>query len=471
MVFSSLTFVCVFLPLLILIYYLVKGRNNKNIILLTFSLFFYAWGEPVYVLLMIISIIANYYFALIINKHNEGGNLKKARMYLIISIVFSLSLLIYFKYAVFFIQSITALLNIEYEAGNLPLPIGISFYTFQILSYVIDVYRKKVAVNKNIILLATYLSMFAQLIAGPIVRYISISDELALREETLAGFYEGLKRFISGFAKKIIIANNMAIFADAVFNNDPSKSGTLIVWTGAIAYSFQIYYDFSGYSDMAIGLGKMFGFNFPENFNYPYIAKSITDFWRRWHISLSTWFRDYLYIPLGGNRVKVKKLARNLLIVWVITGLWHGASWNYVLWGLYYALLLIFEKFLLLKLFDKIPALLRHIYTISIFVIGWVIFRVESLNNMFVFLRQMFIYNKSNINEFLFVNDNVMPVMPYFVLAVIFAAPLINKVTYKAAEKSSIAAYASDFSLIIIFLVSIIFLVGSTFNPFIYFRF
>ena len=329
MVFSSLTFLLLFLPITLFFYFIIpKTKTNlRNIVLLIVSLIFYAWGEPIYILLMMFSIIINYFLGLILDKSN------KRKLWLIISIFFNIGLLFFFKYTDFFLSNLNNLFNIEIPLLNLTLPIGISFYTFQILSYVIDVYRKEVQVQKNILKLATYITLFPQLIAGPIVRYITICDELNKRDESIKNFASGLRRFILGLGKKVIIANNVAILADAVFNNSPNGVGSLIIWLGAIAYTIQIYFDFSGYSDMAIGLGKMFGFNFLENFNYPYIAKSITDFWRRWHISLSSFFRDYLYIPLGGNRCSKIKWFRNIFIVWFLTGLWHGASWNYIVWG------------------------------------------------------------------------------------------------------------------------------------------
>ena len=472
MVFSSFTFLFLFLPTILFFYYIIPKEKiaYKNLILLIFSLIFYAWGEPIYIVLMLISIISNYILALLINKYKN--NKIKAKIFLILSILISIGLLGFFKYADFLIVNLNYLLGLNLSLLNIPLPIGISFYTFQIMSYTIDVYRNKVAVQKNFLALATYVALFPQLIAGPIVRYITIEDELKHRKVTVSMFADGIRRFIIGLAKKVVIANNVALFADAVFNNNPSQFGTLAVWMAAIAYTFQVYFDFSGYSDMAIGLGKMFGFNFLENFNYPYIARSMGEFWRRWHISLGTWFRDYVYIPLGGSRVSLFRWIINMFIVWSITGLWHGASWNFVLWGLYAAVFMVMEKLFLNKLLEKIPRLLQHLYAIFLIIIGRVLFRVDNVTNLFKYLSRMFTYKETNILSFFTVNDNLMHLFPYFILAAIGCTPLIKNLLNKMDNsKKHFFKYLYDFYLIAILIISIMHLVNSSFNPFIYFRF
>ena len=374
MLFSSLTFLFGFLPILLLGYYVVPSRKFKNCILLVFSLLFYAWGEPKYILLMLVTILISYIMGLLINKYDSKPKVKKLLLTILI-----LAGLIFFKYTNFILENITRVTKADITFMDIILPIGISFYSFQILSYVIDLYNKKVEVQRNIFSLALYVSLFPQLIAGPIVRYETVEDELKNRKENLPDILSGFKRFIVGLSKKIIIANNMGLIADSIFVLNNSNIGTLIMWLGVLAYTLQIYFDFSGYSDMAIGLGKMFGFHFLENFNYPYIAKSITDFWRRWHISLSSWFRDYIYIPLGGNRVSKLKWIRNICVVWLLTGLWHGASWNFVLWGAYFAIILLIEKIFLLKFIEKSPKIIQWLYAIFLIMLGWVIFRCESM--------------------------------------------------------------------------------------------
>ena len=350
MVFSSLSFIFFFLPIFLLIYFISK-KELQNIVILLGSLFFYAWGEPKYVIVMIFSIIFNYLCGLLINRYR-----KHDKLFLILAIIGNLLLLFVFKYLDFTIININRLFSSNINSLNLLLPIGISFYTFQAMSYVIDVYKKKVKVQKNIITMGTYVALFPQLIAGPIVRYKDIEKQLSNRTINLNKVSDGIRRFIIGLGKKVIIANNVAVIVDTIFDGNIQNTGALVLIIGTIAYALQIYFDFSGYSDMAIGLGKILGFDFLENFNYPYISKSITEFWRRWHISLSSWFRDYVYIPLGGNRVSKIKWIRNIFIVWFLTGLWHGASWNFILWGLYFAVILLLEKLVLSKYLDKLPS-------------------------------------------------------------------------------------------------------------------
>lgn len=376
MLFSSMIFLWLFLPLVFCSYYLIDKRF-KNILLLISSIIFYAWGGVSYSLIMLSSIIINYIFALLIDKAIEDNNLKNKKIYLALCIIINLSILGYFKYTNFIISIINSLSqNKIIELTNIILPIGISFYTFQALSYVIDVYRGHNKAQKNIFNLALYISFFPQLIAGPIVKYHDIENQILNRNESLENIFYGIKRFIYGLSKKVILANMFALSCDEILKQPADELGTALVWCASVLYTLQIYYDFSGYSDMAIGLGKMFGFNFLENFNYPYISKSIKEFWRRWHISLSTWFKEYLYIPLGGNRKRKLFTYINLLIVFFATGLWHGASYNFILWGLFHGFFLVIERIFLGKLLEKNKLkFINHIYVIFVFVIGWVLFR------------------------------------------------------------------------------------------------
>lgn len=468
MLFSSLTFLFGFLPILLLGYYVVPSRKFKNCILLVFSLLFYAWGEPKYILLMLVTILISYIMGLLINKYDSKPKVKK--LLLTMSIILILAGLIFFKYTNFILENITRVTKADITFMDIILPIGISFYSFQILSYVIDLYNKKVEVQRNIFSLALYVSLFPQLIAGPIVRYETVEDELKNRKENLPDILSGFKRFIVGLSKKIIIANNMGLIADSIFVLNNSNIGTLIMWLGVIAYTLQIYFDFSGYSDMAIGLGKMFGFHFLENFNYPYIAKSITDFWRRWHISLSSWFRDYIYIPLGGNRVSKLKWVRNICVVWLLTGLWHGASWNFVLWGAYFAIILLIEKIFLLKFLEKSPKIIQWLYSIFLIMLGWVIFRCESVELMKNVLSKMFMYQKSDLLKFITENINLLFSMLFILPAIVVSFPIVPKL--KEKFNKSIIMYAGyNLLILILFSINIVFLTSSSYNPFIYFRF
>ncbi|MEG2847933.1 MAG: MBOAT family O-acyltransferase [Bacilli bacterium] len=460
MLFSSLTFLFLFLPTIILLYFICKKNNIKNIILLIFSLIFYSWGEPVYIFLMLFTIFISYFFGLLINKYIK--NKKKQRIFLILSLITILCILGFYKYGNFIIENINLLFNLDINKMKLLLPIGISFYS-------IDLYRNKINVQKNILNLALYVSFFPQLIAGPIVRYETIEKELSDRHVTIKDIIYGSKRFIIGLSKKIIIANQMAIIADAIFNySSPSELGTLAIWIGALAYTFQIYFDFSGYSDMAIGLGRIFGFHFPENFNYPYISKSITEFWHRWHISLSTWFRDYVYIPLGGNRVKKIFFLRNIIIVWTLTGLWHGAAWSFIIWGLYFAIILLLEKLFICHFLNKVPKLFGLLYAIILIIIGWVIFRSNSLNDLIIYLKTMFVYSPTNIQDLIKLLPQIIPATIYFIPAFIFSFPIINK---KYHLEKSYQNIIFNIILLILFLICIMFLISSSYNPFIYFRF
>jgi alginate O-acetyltransferase complex protein AlgI len=468
MVFSSTVFLFLFLPLVLGLYFIIKPAY-KNTLLLIGSLVFYAWGEPKYVAIMLLSIILNYIFALLIDSNREKKS--KIRLILAVSIAANLLILGYFKYAGLLVDSINKLLGTSLADPEIPLPIGISFFTFQAMSYVIDVYRKDSPVQRNPLNLALYISFFPQLIAGPIVRYQTIAEQLVKRKETLNNFGEGTKRFIIGLSKKVFIANNCGFVADQIFAQQPADMSTGLAWIGIIAYSLQIYFDFSGYSDMAIGLARMFGFTFLENFNYPYISKSITEFWRRWHISLSSWFRDYLYIPLGGNRHGVWKTYRNLLIVWCATGFWHGASWTFLAWGFYYAVIIMLERAFLGRWIAKIPSVLQHIYSLVLVMVGWVFFRSETFTYAFSYLKTMFGLSGAGLWDagaaYYLSEYGVV-----LVLAMIGSTPLVLKALQKLSEGDSMprqAAIALFYSFIL--LLSIVTLVTSTFNPFIYFRF
>ena len=477
MLFSSLTFLFIFLPLVLLIYFISKDKY-KNIILLIFSLIFYAYGEPRYIALMLFSIVLNYFAAILIDKYLDNKN--KVKLFLVLDISINLLLLIIFKYTNLIISTINGIFKISIDKLTifnidilkLTLPIGISFYTFQLISYVIDVYRKDVKVQKNIFSLGTYIAFFPQLIAGPIVRYETIEKELKHRTHSFEKFVCGFKRFIIGLGKKVIIANNVAFIADQIIDSQYFTSyGTGVIWIAMIAYSLQIYFDFSGYSDMAIGLGKIFGFTFLENFNYPYIAKSITDFWRRWHISLSSWFRDYVYIPLGGNRVKKGRWIINLFIVWTLTGLWHGASWNFMFWGLYYGIILVIEKLFLNKLLEKSPSFIKWLYSIILIIIGWTIFRIEDISLLRETLHKMFVFQKTDWLQFIRLNYHLISYFVYFILGLLLIFPLVGNIMTKIEKKSKLGHNINNLFVLIVFILSILFLIKATYNPFIYFRF
>ena len=469
MLFSSTTFIFIFLTLLLILYFQIKNIKYRNIILLIFSLIFYSWGEPKYIFLMLITVLIAYIFGLLIDKYRFEKI--KSKLFLIISVVLILLNLFIFKYLDFSIGIFNSIFKTNIGLSKLVLPIGISFYTFQILSYVIDLYWGKVGVQKNYFRLLLYVSFFPQLIAGPIVRYETVEKEISDRKTTLDGFINGFKRFIWGLAKKVIIANNVAIFCDYIYNNY-SSYGSNILWVAAICYTLQIYFDFSGYSDMAIGLGKMFGFNFLENFNYPYIASSITDFWRRWHISLSSFFRDYVYIPLGGNRVSKVKFIRNIFIVWLLTGIWHGASYNFILWGLYYAILLLIEKMFTGKYIEKLPKVLKMLYSLFFITLGWVIFRVENLNDLVLVIKKMFSFNNTSFVTLFNNNSMLISTIPYIILGIFLSLP-IDKWFKEKVDKSNsvILTLIEDLILGVLFGISIMFLVSNSYNPFIYFRF
>ena len=470
MLFSSITFLFIFLPLTLLLYYLVPFRM-KNYVMLAASLIFYAWGEPVYIILMILSIILNYFCGQDI--YEKRDNARAMKMSLMFGVVMNLLILGFFKYYGLLMDTINAILPIDIPYRVLALPIGISFYTFQAMSYLIDVYRKEVKPQENVLYFALYISMFPQLIAGPIVRYIDIEEQLKERSINSTKFGEGAMYFIRGLAKKVVLANTFGSIYEQVAAMQMGSFSTLTAWVGAIAYAFQIYFDFGGYSDMAIGLGKMFGFEFLPNFNYPYIAKSITDFWRRWHISLSTWFREYVYIPLGGNRCTPSRHILNLLIVWMLTGLWHGAQWNFMFWGLYYGVIFILEKYLWGSKIEKLPAAVQHIYAFVLVLFGWVFFFSPTLGYACQYLKVMFGIGAKGIFDkqgFFMIFTNWLLI----VIAILASAPrgykLLKKITgcWQSEEVRTIVTCAVYIAM---FLLCIAFLVTETYNPFLYFRF
>ena len=460
MVFSSAIFIFGFLPILFLFYFLCP-KKLKNYVLLFFSLLFYAFGGLKYLLIMALVVFADYIGALLISKYK-----RHKKCFLILTISINILVLMFYKYTNFFLMNINNLFNIDIPILDIIMPIGISFYTFQAMSYVIDVYKGEVKVQNNYFLLLLYVSLFPQLIAGPIVRYQTIEKEITKRNVSYNDISYGLERFILGLAKKLIIANQMGKLADIAFSGNFSCA---ISWLGAIAYMFQIYFDFSAYSDMAIGLGRIFGFHFLENFNFPYMAKSITDFWRRWHISLSTWFRDYIYIPLGGNRKGIKRQIINMSVVWLLTGFWHGASWNFIMWGLYYLIFLILEKFVLKNILKKTPDLLKHIYALLIILIGWVLFRVENMSQFFDIIKTMFSFDL-NSTSLMEARIYLETYYVYFILAILFSTNVYYVICDKFKNKKVFEVIKYVF-LIVLFVISIMFLAQSSYNPFIYFRF
>ena len=473
MVFSSLLFLFRFLPAVLLLYY-IAPRKIRNLVLLLFSLLFYAWGEPKYVFLMLFSITMDFFMGQMVAKSKARNNRKAAKRFLTISIVVNLSILAFFKYADFIIGTINSVAGLSLPMLSIPLPIGISFFTFQTMSYVIDVYKGATKVQKNWVNYGTYVSMFPQLIAGPIVQYKTIAEQMEHRKENASDFAEGIHRFLLGMGKKVLLANTIGLLCDAVMALEITQVPVLTAWLGAIAYTFQIYFDFSGYSDMAIGLGKMFGFHFLENFNYPYISRSITEFWRRWHISLSSWFKEYVYIPLGGNRRGVLLQARNILVVWMLTGIWHGASWNYVLWGVYYGILLMLEKFLLKPVLKHLPGVLQNVYTMVLVIFGWVLFKCEDLSYCFSYLKAMV----GGFHAGWIGRESMYLLRNYGALLVIllFGCTMIPKkighrITGKFGETSWIGLVLQIVWYGGIFLISLAYLVDATYNPFLYFRF
>ena len=471
MVFSSLVFLYFFLPLNLIFYFLCKNNTYRNIILVLFSLTFYAWGEPVWITLLIFSATIDYFHGLIIEKHR---NTWKAKAALISSLVLNLSLLGFFKYSNFIAHNINTLLGTKIPLNNFSLPIGISFYTFQTISYTVDVYRNETRAQKSFMKFLLFVSLYHQLVAGPIVRYNDIAAEIENRHTTVSEMYNGINRFVTGLGKKVLLANTAGEIAEPILNGDLQQLSTLGAWIGIILYAFQIYFDFSGYSDMAIGMGQMIGFHYKENFNYPYISRTVAEFWRRWHISLGTFFRDYVYIPLGGNR---RHHVRNLLIVWFLTGLWHGAGWNFFVWGLFYGFVIILEKKVLLRLLEKLPGFVSHIYLLLTVLTGWVFFYFTDINRAFVFLGVMLGIKGSglySVQDAMILQNNGL----FLIIAALGCTPVLPALKNLVSEKLKESRYKElvfdvlhpVVNLVLIFLCTA-FLVGKTYNPFLYFRF
>jgi alginate O-acetyltransferase complex protein AlgI len=467
MVFSSSVFIFMFLPLSLVSYY-ISGKKIKNYILLLASLFFYAWGGMNYLKVLIISILINYIFGLLVDKTIDKKHLRM--FFLILGIILNLALLFYYKYYDFFLENINTIFNMNLELKKIVLPIGISFFTFQGMSYIIDIYRNDGKVNKNIFSVALYISLFPQLVAGPIIKYKAVDEQIRNRKESIDYFSYGINRFVIGLGKKIIISDMLGAISDNIFLLANSSGIDMITaWIGAICYTLQIYFDFSGYSDMAIGLGHLFGFKFPENFNYPYISRSITEFWRRWHISLSTWFKEYLYIPLGGNRRG--NVYFNLVVVFLVTGLWHGASWNFVIWGLWHGLFMIIERLIRDKAwYKKIPLIIKIFITLFIVIIGWVLFKATTLKEGLRYLSIMFgLVNFSNITfEFTYFISRKFILL--IIIGIIASTPIPKNIfnRYKGVKAFELI---KTILIILLFIVSIIFMVNSTYSPFIYFQF
>ena len=460
MLFTSISFLYYFLPITLILYFIVP-KKYKNVILLVSSLLFYFYGEPIYVFLMIAEILIAYFGALLIDKYKD-------KTILIILLMIHISLLFIFKYTDFILTNINNIFNANINLLKLALPIGISFYTFQIISYEVDVYKKKVSVQKNIINLATYVSLFPQLIAGPIVRYESINQELDNRKTTFSDFSYGVRRFIIGLSKKVLLANVLGELC-STFNTISDKT-VVFYWLFAISYMLQIYLDFSAYSDMAIGLGRMFGFHFLENFNYPYISKSITEFWRRWHMSLSSWFKDYVYIPLGGSRCGKTKLIRNIFVVWFLTGLWHGASWNFIIWGLLFGIVLVIEKLFLQKVLDKTPNIFKHIYVLFIVMISFVIFNGENIINN--------IQGLFGINNISFINSVSIHYLKNYliilIISILACTPLFKNIIEKLKNNKKINKVINllePIYLVLLLFIVTVYLINNSYNPFLYFRF
>lgn len=471
MVFSSLVYLFRFLPIVLILYF-IAPKNIRNAILFVVSLIFYSWGEPIYVVLMIFSTVVDYTHGWLVDSNLKKGNRARAKYFVIESMVINLALLGFFKYADFLLGNINNLFGTEIPLLKLALPIGISFYTFQTMSYTVDIYRGQAKVQRNIISFGAYVALFPQLIAGPIVQYKTVAEELDHRSENMDLFASGVMKFMCGLGKKVLLANNIGLLWDTVSTMAPAQTSVLAAWLGITAYCFQVYFDFSGYSDMAIGLGRMFGFHFLENFNYPFVSKSITEFWRRWHISLGSWFREYVYIPLGGNRVSLPKQVRNIAVVWLLTGFWHGASWNFVLWGVYFGVFLVIEKFFLANILKKLPDFVSHIYTLFLVWVSFVLFGFDDLTRVGSYLKSMFIPGAAGFVDtqtlYLLRNYAVMLVI------LIFASTSVPKHLMEklfSAEYPRATTVAKMMFVAGIFLVSVGYLVDATYNPFLYFRF
>ena len=463
MVFSGLPFLFFYLVATLVIYKLAPLKL-RNLVLLLVSLFFYGWGEPVYIVIMFLSIAVDYTHGMLVEKWRQND--RKARMAVASSVFINLLILVFFKYYDFLAGSVNAVTGLNLPLTGVTMPIGISFYTFQTMSYTIDVYRKDAPVQRNIITFGTFVTLFPQLIAGPIIQYKSVADQLQSRREDLEKFVSGIQRFSVGLAKKVLLANAVGKLWDTFLATDTAQLTVLGGWLGLIAYAFQIYFDFSGYSDMAIGLGRMFGFEFIENFNYPYISRSVVEFWKRWHISLTNWFREYVYFPLGGNRCSRAKWIRNILIVWVLTGIWHGAGWNFLLWGLYYALWMLAERLFLGKWLERLPSVLRHVYTMVVVLVGWGLFAIENMGQLGAYLKVCFgggaLWDAFTLYE-------LRSYLPLLVILCVAATPALRKIFFRLPEK------AQDVLTPVLVLVSLVLctasLVDASYNPFLYFRF
>lgn len=473
LVFSSLLFLFTFLPIAMLFYFIVP-KSLRNLVLFVSSLIFYAWGEPIYIVIMIFSTVVDYTHGLMVHKYKKTGQMKKAKMVVASSMIINLALLCFFKYSDFLIANLNSIFDFGIPLLELALPIGISFYTFQTMSYTIDVYRGEAEAQKNIVDFGAYVALFPQLIAGPIVQYKTIAHQLNHRKETVDQFSYGVQRFMLGLGKKVLLANNIGYLWSQISSMNMETMPALTAWIGIIAFSFQIYFDFSAYSDMAIGLGEMFGFKFHENFNYPYMSKSITEFWRRWHISLGTWFREYVYIPLGGNKKGFPKQIRNILIVWLLTGIWHGASWNFIVWGVYFGVILIVEKLFLLKMLQKSPAFVQHIYTLLLVLFSWVIFALEDFSVVIQYFEAMFGLNGAGLFDtqtgYLFYTNIIL-----IIILVIASTDYPKKWAEKLIElfnsRALMIQIVKNVVFIAIFILSVAYLVDESFNPFLYFRF
>jgi len=474
MVFSSILFMFRFLPVVLLLYF-IAPKPVRNTILFIASLIFYAWGEPVYVVIMLFSTLVDFSHGRMVYKHKQKGEMKKARLWVASSMVINLALLCFFKYADFIITNLNLIPGVEIPLLNLALPIGISFYTFQTMSYTVDVYRGDALPQKNIISFGAYVALFPQLIAGPIVAYNTVAEQLEGRRENPDDFAAGVMRFMTGVGKKVLLANNIGLLWDMISVRGAHEVPVLMAWLGITAYAFQIYFDFSGYSDMAIGLGRMFGFRFLENFDYPYISRSITEFWRRWHMSLGSWFRSYVYIPLGGNRQGLKKQIRNIAVVWLLTGIWHGASWNFLLWGVYFGVFLILEKFLWLDFLKK-HKIFSHVYTLVIVWVGWALFAFDDMGRVVQYVKAMFGLSGAG-----FVNGETLYLLiSYAVMLVIlilastpYPKLLAGKIMIRLEGKKlqPVSNVLQLAFVAVVFIISTAYLVDATYNPFLYFRF
>ena len=472
MLFSSTTFLYFFLPIVLFFNFIVfkKSRLLQNIFLLFASLFFYAWGEPTFVLIMIASIIVNWFFGLMISKKHDNKAI--SRLIIALDVTFNLGLLFVFKYLTFTGNIINDLFSANWSVPDIALPIGISFFTFQAMSYVLDVYRQKGEVQTNILYVGLYISFFPQLIAGPIVRYETVAHEIKHRKETLNDFFDGFARFVVGLSKKVLLANSFALIADYAFNSSKSGDSLSVTfsWLGAIAYTLQIFFDFSGYSDMAIGLGRMFGFHFLENFDYPYISTSITEFWRRWHMSLGTWFRDYLYFPLGGSRCSKGRNIFNLFVVWSLTGLWHGANFTFIVWGLMYFVLLVIEKLTgIYRKNGKVLNVFKWLYTILFVILGWVLFRADTIADALVYLGSMFGLNGNVLSDGVFAGW-FMQNLILLIFGAVLSTPLFRVLSQKT-KNNTVIGFVKSGALIVLLILSVASLVSSSYNPFIYFNF